>query len=302
MASIYTQADSNVRKTWFLITGFLVFIIAIGWLFSYLMDDQVILFVAVILSVFMSFGSYWYSDKIVLSMVRANPLEHNQNPELYHIVENLCITAGLPLPKIYIIPEVQPNAFATGRDAKHAVVAVTQGLLNKLNKTEVEGVIAHELSHIGNKDMLLATVVAILAGILAMASNIFLRVSFWGGGRRSSNNDKGGAGALLAVLGIVAAILAPIAATLIQLAISRKREFLADADGALLTRYPEGLASALEKISSDQAPMRIINNATSSLYISSPFKGKQTTSWLTKLFMTHPPIEERIKALRDMEV
>ncbi|MDP2741581.1 MAG: M48 family metallopeptidase [bacterium] len=234
-------------------------------------------------------------------MTRAVPLKHNENPEIYHLVENLCITAGLPLPKIYIIPENQLNAFATGRDAKHAVVAVTQGIINKLDKTELEGVIAHELSHIGNKDMLLATVVAILAGILAMVSNMFLRISFWGGGRdRDSDNNK--AGAILAILGIVAAILAPIAASLVQLAISRKREFLADASGALLTRYPEGLASALEKISTDSTPMRITNNATSSLYISSPFKGKQATNWFVKLFMTHPPVEERIRALRGMEV
>jgi len=297
MASIYTQADSNVRKTWFLMTGFFVFLILIGWLFSYLMDDQAILFVAVIFSIFSSFGSYWYSDKIVLAMTRAIPLEHNKNPEIYHIVENLCITAGLPLPKIYIIPEAQPNAFATGRNAEHAVIALTQGLLNKLDKAELEGVIAHELSHIGNKDMLLATVVAILAGILAMASNMFLRINF----RRNSDNDRGNVGALLMVLGLVAAILAPIAATLIQLSISRKREFLADASGSLLTRNPEGLASALEKISSDSTTMRIKNNATSSLYFSSPFKGKQTTSWFTKLFMTHPPVEERISALRDTD-
>jgi heat shock protein HtpX len=301
MASIYTQADSNVRKTWFLMTGFFVFLILIGWLFSYLMDDQSILFVAVIFSILSSFGSYWYSDKIVLAMTRAVPLEHNQNPELYHIVENLCITAGLPLPKIYIIPETQPNAFATGRNAKHAVVAVTQGLLNKLEKKELEGVIAHELSHIGNKDMLLATVVAILAGILAMVSNMFLRVSFFGG-RKNSDDNRGNAGALLMVLGLVSAILAPISATLIQLAISRKREFLADASGSLLTRYPEGLARALEKISADSTPMRITNNATSSLYFSNPFKGKQTTSWFTKLFMTHPPVEERIRSLRGMDI
>ncbi|TSC95087.1 MAG: Protease HtpX [Parcubacteria group bacterium Licking1014_1] len=281
--------------------GFFVFIILIGWFFSYLLNDQAILFIAVIFSVLISFGSYWYSDKIILAMARAIPIEHNKNPEIYHVVENLCITAGLPLPKIYIIPENQPNAFATGRNAKHAVVAVTQGLLNKLNKTELEGVIAHELSHIGNKDMLLATVVAILAGVIVIISDMFLRVSFWGG-RRGGDSDNNKAGALLAVLGIVAAILAPIAASLIQLAISRKREFLADASGVLLTRYPEGLASALEKISADSTPMRIANNATSSLYISSPFKGKQTTGWFVKLFMTHPPVEERIKALRDMKV
>jgi heat shock protein HtpX len=281
--------------------GFFVFIVLIGWLFSYLLEDQAILFIAVIFSILTSFGSYWYSDKIVLAMTRAIPLEHNKNSEIYHLVENLCITAGLPLPKIYIIPESQPNAFATGRDANHAVVALTQGIINKLNKTELEGVIAHELSHIGNKDMLLVTVVAILAGVIAMASNMFLRVSYWGGGRdRDSDNNK--AGAVLAVLGIIAAILAPLAASLIQLSISRKREFLADASGALLTRYPEGLASALEKISADATPMKITNNATSSLYISSPFKGKQTANWFVKLFMTHPPVEERIRALRGMDV
>ncbi len=300
MPSIYTQADSNTRKTWFLLTGFLVFIIVIGWLFSYILDDTAILYIAIIFSIFSSFGSYWWSDKIVLSMYRAKPVEHNDNPELYHIVENLCITAGLPVPKIYILPELQPNAFATGRDAKHAVIAVTQGLLNKLNKTELQGVIAHELSHIGNRDMLLATVVAILAGVIAMLANFFMRISFWGG-RRNSDDNKG-ANALILVLGVVAALLAPIAASLIQLAISRKREFLADADGALLTRYPEGLASALEKISSDPTSMRVKNDAASSLFIDSPYKGKQKTSWFVKLFLTHPPVEERISALRDMSM
>jgi len=301
MASIYTQADSNTRKTWFLLTGFLVFIIAIGWLFSNLLDSSAVLYFAVFLSVFSSFGSYWWSDKIVLAMYRAKPIEHNENPELYHIVENLCITAGLPLPKIYILPEMQPNAFATGRDAKHAVVAVTQGLLNRLDKSELQGVIAHELSHIGNKDMLLSTVVAVLAGVIATLANLFMRVSFWGGGRKS-DNENGNTGAILAILGIVAAILAPIAASLVRLAISRKREFLADASGALLTRYPDGLARALEKISSDPTPMRITNDATSSLFIDSPYKGKQKTQWFAKLFMTHPPIEERIAALRGMQI
>jgi len=300
MASIYTQADSNSRKTWFLLTGFLVFIIAIGWLFSYLLNDSAILYVAIFISVFSSVGSYWWSDKIVLAMYRAQPIEHNTNPELYHVVENLCITAGLPLPKIYIIPELQPNAFATGRDAKHAVVAVTQGLLQRLNKSELEGVLAHELSHIGNKDMLLSTVVAVLAGVIATLANFFMRISFWGG--RRDNEDRGNAGAILMLLGIVAAILAPIAATMVQLAISRKREFLADADGALLTRYPEGLASALEKISADPTPMKVKNDATSSLFIDSPYKGKQKTNWFIKLFMTHPPVEERVKALRGIEL
>jgi len=279
----------------------LVFIIALGWLFSYELNSSAILYFAVFLSVFMSFGSYWWSDKIVLGMYKAVPVEHDKNPELYHIVENLCITAGLPVPKIYIIPEMQPNAFATGRDKNHAVVCVTQGLLQRLDKTELQGVLAHELSHIGNKDMLLSTIVAVLAGVLAITANFFLRISFWGGGRRRGNND-GEAGAILAVVGILAAILAPIAATFVQLAISRKREFLADADGALLTRYPEGLARALEKISADPTPMKVTNDATSSLFIDSPYKGQQKTHWFTKLFSTHPPIEERIKILRGMEI
>ena len=206
------------------------------------------------------------------------------------------------MPKIYIINEAQLNAFATGRDKKHAVVAVTRGLLEKLDKMELEGVIAHELSHIGNKDMLLGTMIVVMAGIVALLSDFFLRISFWGGGRRGSrDNDR--AGALLLILGIVAAVLAPLAATLIRLAVSRKREFLADADGVLLTRYPEGLASALEKIDTDVTPMRVANNAMAHLYIDSPFNEKQSTSsWFVKLFSTHPPIEERIKALRDIQV
>ncbi len=299
MASIYKNADSNTHKTWLLITGFLVFIIAIGWLFSYLLNSNAILVFAVVLSVLMSITSYWYSDKIVLSMARATPVEKSDNPELYRIVENLSITAGLPLPKIYISQEMQPNAFATGRDKNHAVVAVTQGLLDRLNKNELEGVLAHELSHIGNKDMLLSTVVVVLAGIVAMLSNMFLRASFFGFGRR---RDDEGDNFILVIAGIVAAILAPIAATLIQLAISRKREFLADADGALLTRYPEGLASALEKIAKDPTPIPSANTATSHLYIESPFKEDQKQNWFVKLFSTHPPIEKRIRALREMEI
>jgi len=300
MATIYTQADSNVRKTWLLLSGFLVLIIAVGWIFAGYFGNSSILYVAVAISIFSSFGSYWWSDKIVLGMYKAKEVKHNENPELYHIVENLCITAGLPVPKIYIIPEMQPNAFATGRNAKHAVVAVTQGLLQRLNKIELEGVLAHEMSHIGNKDMLLATVVAIMAGIIAMLANMFMRISFFGGGR--SSDDNKGVGAIFAVVGILSAILAPIAASLVQLAISRKREFLADASAALLTRYPEGLASALEKISVDSTPMHVSNQATASLFIDSPNKGKQKTNKLIKLFMTHPPVEERIKALRDTRV
>ncbi len=298
MPTLYSQADSNVRKTWILITGFLIFIIGLGWLFSYLLDNSIFLIIAVALAFLQSFFSYWHSDKIVLGITHAQPVKKKDNPELYRIVENLCITAGLPLPKIYIINEAQPNAFATGRDEKHAVVAVTRGLLEKLEKPELEGVISHELSHIRNKDMLLQTVVVVLVGAVAILSNIFLRVSFWGGARRDSRDSGGG---ILLVLGILAAVLAPLAASLIKLAISRKREFLADASGALLTRYPEGLARALEKISQDQSPMRVANNSVAHLFISSPFKGKQSRSWFTKLFMTHPPVEERIRALRGMK-
>jgi len=298
---LYTQAESNIRKTWFLMAGFLMLIIALGWLFSYLFGNQNILFFAVIFSALTSVSSYWYSDKIVLSLMKAKPIEKRDEPELYRIIENLCITAGLPLPKIYIIEEPQPNAFATGRNANHAVVAVTRGLLNKLERVELEGVIAHELSHIGNKDMLLQTIVVLLVGIVAMLSNFFLRISFFGGrGERRDSKDFGGS--FLAILGIIAAILAPIAATLIQLAISRKREFLADGTGALLTRYPEGLALALEKISADPNPLRVANNSTAHLFITSPFRGREAKSWFTKLFMTHPPIEERIEALRQLKI
>jgi len=298
--TLYTQADSNIRKTWILIGLFLIFIIGLGWLFSYLLESQVILWMAVFFSILMSFSSYWYSDKIVLLITRAKPIEKKDNPELYRMVENLSITAGLPLPKIYILNETQPNAFATGRDPQHAIIAVTRGLLEKLERTELEGVIAHELAHIGNRDMLLGSVVVVLVGIVSLLSNYFLRISYWGGGKRRDSKDQ--KGSILFIFGILAAILAPIAATLIQLAISRKREFLADASGALLTRYPEGLARALDKISTDPTSLKVANSATSHLYISNPFRGKQSKSWFNKLFMTHPPTKERIKALRGMEI
>lgn len=300
MATLYTQAESNILKTWMLISVFLVLVIGLGWLFSYRTNNPSLLYFVVFLSVAMSIGSYWYSDKIVLAMTKAKPIAKKDNPELYRVVENLCIAAGLPLPKIYILEEAQPNAFATGRDKNHAVVAVTRGLLSKLNKTELEGVIAHELSHIGNRDMLLSTVIVVLVGVIAIISDWFFRVSLFGG--RRNNDERGNAGAILAILGIAAAILAPIAAMLIQLAISRKREFLADASGALLTRYPEGLISALEKISSDPNPLKVANNSTSHLYIANPFRGKQSVNWLAKLFLTHPPLEERIKSLRAINI
>ena len=301
MATIYTHASENVRKTWFLLIFFSVFIIGLGWLFSQVYDDPGILYIAAAIAIFQSFFSYWFSDSIALSMAGAHPVEKRDNPELYRLVENLCITAGLPLPRIYITDEAQPNAFATGRDKDHAVIAVTRGLLARLDKDELEGVIAHELSHIGNKDMFLQTIVVILVGVVAIISDWFLRFSAFGG-RRNDDRERSQADLILLAFGIVAAILAPLAATMIQLAISRKREFLADASGALLTRYPEGLAHALQKISSDPNPMRSANDATAHLYIASPFRGKQVTSWFNKLFSTHPPIEERVKALMDMAV
>lgn len=244
----------------------------------------------------MSFGSYWWSDKIVLSMSGAKEVTHDNARELYHLVENLCITAGLPVPKIYIIEDSAPNAFATGRDPEHGVICVTSGLLDKLEKVELEGVLAHELSHIGNRDILLSTVIVVLVGFITLLADWFRHWAFFGG--KSDDRDRGQLGVILMIAAIVLSVLAPIAGMLMQLAISRKREFLADADGALLTRYPEGLARALEKISQDQEPLEAANRATAHLYIANPFKGKK----VSKLFMTHPPIEERIVALRGMNI
>ncbi len=300
--TLYNQKSSNIRKTWLLFTLFLIIVIAIGWVFSQIYGNSSILYFAVFFSIFMNVLAYWYSDKIVLGMARAKLIEHNDAPELYHIVENLCITAGLATPKIYIINEAQPNAFATGRNPEHAVVAVTEGLLQKLNRSELEGVLAHELSHIGNRDMLLSTVVVVLVGFISIISDIFLRSRFFGGFGRRNDREEGQVGAILMFIGVALAILAPLAATLMHLAISRKREFLADADGALLTRYPDGLASALEKISSDNTPMRVANNTTAHLWLDNPFKGQKKISWLQRLFMTHPPIGERIAALRGLKI
>ena len=299
MATLYTQADRNVRLTWVYITGFLVFVIGVGYVFAGAMNNTAILYIAVIFSIVMSFASYWWSDKIVLAMSSAKELTHDNGREIYHIVENLCITAGLPVPKIYIIDDSAPNAFATGRDPQHGVICFTTGIIAKLEKNELEGVIAHELSHIGNRDILLSTVVVVLVGFVTLLADWFRHFTFWGG--RSRDNEGGGQLRLiLMVAAIILSILAPIAAILMQLAISRKREFLADASGALLTRYPDGLASALIKISSDPTPMKVANNTTAHLWLDDPFKGKQKASWWHKLFMSHPPVEERVKALRNL--
>jgi heat shock protein HtpX len=294
--TLYSQQDRNVAKTWILVAGFLSVVIGIGWFFSYLYNNQVILYAAVLFSLVMNFVSYWYSDKIALAINGARPATREEFFDLYTVTENLAITAGLPMPKIYIIPDPAPNAFATGRNKEHAVVAVTTGLLQILDKTELEGVIAHELAHVGNRDILLSSMVVVLVGFISILSNIFLRTR-WGGGSR--DNDSRG-GAILMVIGIVLAVLSPVVATLIQLAISRRREYLADASGALLTRYPAGLAAALEKIKNSAAPMIRANNATAHLFIESPF-GDGARKGLATLFMTHPPIDERIKILREIE-
>ena len=272
-------------------------VIGIGWVFSQIYGDGSILIFAVLFSATTSVISYWFSDKIVLSMHQANPVTMQNAPELYRIVENLSITAGLSIPKIYTVPEKAPNAFATGRNPGHAVVAVTEGLLEKLDRRELEGGLAHEMSHIGNRDMLVSTVAVVLAGFVSLLSDMFLRSMRF---RGNSRDDSRASGAIMLV-GLVLAILAPISASLIQLAISRKRELLADSSGALLTRYPEGLASALQKISSDITPMRTANNTTAHLWLADPYKGKKGM-WLHKLFMTHPPIEERVRALKGMKV
>lgn len=295
MATLYTQSDRNTTLTWVYMTGFLVFVIGVGFVFARVMGSKAILFGAVIFSILMSFGSYWWSDKIVLAMSGAKEVTHDEGREIYHLVENLCITAGLPIPKIYIIEDSAPNAFATGRDPEHGVICLTTGIIQKLEKIELEGVIAHELAHIGNRDILLSTVIVVMVGFITLLADWFLRFSIFG--HRKSDRESSQLDLVITVVAIVLAILAPFAAMLMQMAISRKREFLADADGALLTRYPEGLARALEKISADQEPLEAANRATAHLYIANPFKGKKTSSF----FATHPSIEERVKLLRGIK-
>jgi len=292
MATLYQERSQNTFKTWLLMGGFLVVVIALGYGVSWYYGSPLILYGAIIFALLMNVGSYWFSDKLVLSMTGAKPASRAEHFDLYTITENLSITAGLPMPKLYVVDDPAPNAFATGRDEKHAVVAVTTGLLSMMTRPELEGVIAHELSHVKNKDMLVMTVAVVLAGFVAIVADIFLRMSLFGGGDR----DSGRGGALFAVIAIVGIILAPIAAQLIQLAISRRREYLADSSGAILTRYPEGLASALQKIGSYAGPMKSANHATAHLFIGSPF-GAKAASAINRMFATHPPVESRIKAL-----
>ena len=300
MATLYTHQGENVRKTWLLMTVFFLMVIGVGYAAAYFMGNPSILYIAVLIAVVMNVTSYWYSDTLVIKMTGAIPVTKETQPMLWNVVENLSITAGLPMPKVFIVNDPAPNAFATGRSPEHASVAATTGILAILNQTELEGVMAHELSHVGNRDMLVSTVAVVLAGFIAILSDFFMRSLMWGGGRDSEDNRVG---AVFLIIGIIGIVLAPIAAQMIQLAISRKREYLADVSGALLTRYPEGLASALEKISANSQPMIRANNATAHLFIADPFGGDKRSlkQKISGLFQTHPPVQDRIRILREMK-
>lgn len=296
--NLYQQKSLNIRKTWLLLTGSLLLLMGVGWLLSYYWGDSRVLYGFIVFSLVLNLVAYWQSAKIALAMSGAKPVKREENPYFYRLIENLCLTAGLPQPSLYLISSSQINAFATGRDPQHAAVAVTTGALQKLENEELEGVLAHELSHIGNRDILVSTIMVVLAGVIAMLADWFLRMTFWGGDR----DDRREGGGLMLLVALAVSLLAPLAAMMVQLAVSRKREFLADASGVLLTRYPDGLANALEKISTDEKPMLQAHTATAHLFLANPFKGKASRNWFTRLFMTHPPLEERISILRGMRV
>lgn len=298
---MYSQIDSNKRKTVLLMAIFIVVILLIGWTFAELTEfGYASLIFAAIFSIVMALTSYYKGDKIALAASGAKgPISKNDNAYVYRMVENLSITAGMPTPKVYLIKDPAINAFATGRNPEHASVAVTTGAIEKLENEELEGVMAHELSHVKNYDILVMTVVIVLIGIIALLSDWFIRIQFWGGGRRRDSSSGGNQlQMILIIVGVILLILSPIIGKLIQLAISRKREYLADASGSLLTRYPAGLASALEKIKSENMALKKANNATAHLFFASPFG--RTKHAMSKLFATHPPIDERITALKKM--
>jgi len=306
MINIYEARAANKRKSAVIIIFFTLFVAlavyvissALGVYMGYEAGGLGFAGIALILAGLMSFGSYYYSDKIVLKISGAKPADRKKNFKFFTVAENLSIASGLPRPKLYVIDDTAPNAFATGRDPKHAVVCVTSGLLDKLTRTELEGVIAHELSHIKNYDIRLLSIVAVMVGMVALLADFFLRMSFYGRGRRRQNQ----LGVLILVLGILFAILSPIVAKLIQLAVSRRRELFADASAVAITRQPPGLISALKKIAADREPLEVANKATAHLYIVNPFKGKRRSrmGWLAGLFNTHPPMAERVKALQKM--
>ncbi|HVF52217.1 MAG TPA: M48 family metallopeptidase, partial [Actinomycetota bacterium] len=301
---MYERIASNIRKSWALIIVFVLFVAAIGWVFGYLTDFGLWGLVgALVFSLLMVWGSYFSSDKIALAMSRAKPAEGPAFQQLHNIVDGLCIAAGMPKPRVYYVEDEAPNAFATGRNPEHSAIAVTTGLLGKLNRDELQGVIAHELSHIKNRDTLVMTLAVTLVGVIVLLADWMMRALWWGAG---DDDDRGGAGAIFAVLGLVLLLVSPIIAQLLQFAISRQREFLADADGVFLTRYPDGLVSALEKLRQDQTVVRSGSRATAHLWIESPIARHANearahapkASWLNRMFDTHPPLEDRITALR----
>lgn len=297
------QIGNNIFKTWLIMFFFSAFVVGVAYIFTRgLGYDSAsglsLTGMAFIVAGIMNFVSYYFSDRMVLAISGAKEVSEKNNKEIYRLVENLCIAAGLPTPRIYTIDDTAPNAFATGRDPKHSAIALTTGILQKLNKQELEGVIAHELSHVSNRDTLLMSVVSILVGFIALLADWFLRISWYGGHDRDSDNKSS---AVFMIIALIAAILAPIIATLIQLAISRRREFLADASAGFLTRDPEQLAYALQKISGDREPLEVANRATAHLYIINPLKGSEAVGWFAGLFNTHPPVAERVKALMAME-
>lgn len=305
MQNIYEAVDANKRKSTLIIVLFMVFVAitiyiisnAIGYYMGYEPGGLGFVGVALIISGLMSLGSYYYSDKIVLAISGAKPADRARDFLFFTVTENLCIATGLPKPTLYVIDDTAPNAFATGRDPKHAVLCATTGILNKLTRTELEGVIAHELSHVKNYDVRLMSIVSVMVGMIALIGDMFLRMS-WGG--RRDRDSK--AGSIFLILGLVFAILSPIIAQLIQLAVSRRREFFADAGSVSITRQPQGLISALQKISSDHEPLEAANKATAHLYIVNPFKEneRRAVHWFANLFNTHPPVSDRIKALQVM--
>jgi len=298
MINIYEQVDRNKRKSFLIVVFFIFFVFwaiyFLGLAFGY--DKSVILPLSVILSFIFSFFSYWNSDKIVLTVSQARPATKEEDKLFRQVAENLSLAAQIPIPKLYVIEDNTPNAFATGRDKKHAVICVTTGLLEKLNRSELEAVIGHEISHIVNFDTTLMTIVSVFVGIIVLLSDWLLRSTRW----RKSSDEKNSQDYLF-LIGIILAIFSPIIAQLIQLAISRRREFLADAGSAFLTRQPSSLISALKKISEDQGALKVANKATAHLFIVNPFfSEKRKQNWFTSLFNTHPPVEERIKALEEM--
>ncbi len=300
----YQLVAQNKRKSWLVIVGFTIFVGVAAWLMTYSFGyDLSLVGVTLIFSGIISFGSYWFSDTVVLAVSKARPATREEFFDFYTVAENLSMSLQIPVPKLYVIDDTAMNAFATGRDPKHSAVVATTGLLSRLDRGEIEGVVAHELAHVTNYDILLMSIVSILVGFIALLADWMLRISFLGGGKRRDSRDSGQIEMILGLVGFVLVLLSPLIANLIKLAISRKREFLADASGVAITKNPMGLISALSKISQDQEPLEAANKATAHLYISDPLKNqKGGVGWFANMFNTHPPVEERIQALQSIVV